>query len=129
MLRERAARVISYSASLNFLAAKYTTQRLDVNERVHFCVSRCVAVRDTCRSRRTNRFENSILMRISNAKTNVIASGIQTSAVAALLVHESPRRGDLAVFAGRLRNGILGDMDSGKIVTLRMGGAVALSEL
>lgn len=50
-------------------------------------------------------------------------------AVVVLLVHESPRRGDLAVVAGRLRDGFVDDMDSGKILALRVGGTVALSEL
>lgn len=67
--------------------------------------------------------------RVSNVETNVIASGDQTHAVAPLLVYESPRRGDLVVPAGRLRDGFPDDMDSGKILTLRMGGAVALPEL
>lgn len=60
---------------------------------------------------------------------NVNASGNQTHTTAALLVHESPRRGDLVVLARRLRGDFLNDMDSGKILTLRVGGAVPLSKL
>ena len=61
--------------------------------------------------------------------TNVNASGNQTHTTAALLVHDSPRHGDLVVLARRLRGGVLNDMDSGKILALRVGGAVSLPKL
>lgn len=60
---------------------------------------------------------------------NVNASGNQTHAAAALLVHDPSRCGDLVVLARRLRGGFLNDMDNGKILTLRVGGAVPLSKL
>jgi len=69
------------------------------------------------------------ILRLITLKRLVIASGIQTHAAAALLIHESPRHGDLAVVAGRLRDGFSHDMDSGEIFALRVGGAVPLPEL
>lgn len=59
---------------------------------------------------------------------NVNASGNQTHAVA-LLVHESPRHGDLVVLARHLRGGFPNDMDNGKILTQRVGGTVPLPKL
>ncbi|XP_024938039.1 glutamate receptor ionotropic, kainate 2 isoform X4 [Cephus cinctus] len=55
--------------------------------------------------------------------------GFRTHALATLLLHESTCCRDLALHAGRLRNGFVNHMDRGEIFTLRMGRARAMSEL
>lgn len=56
-------------------------------------------------------------------------AGFWANAVEAVLVHESPRRGDLVIHAGRLRDGLPNDLDSGEILALRMGRTDTLPEL
>lgn len=56
-------------------------------------------------------------------------AGFRANAVEAVLVHESPRRGDLVIHAGRLRDGLPNDLDSGEILALRMGRTDTLPEL
>lgn len=92
--------------------------------RAHHCISRNYVVISSSISNRVDQVHSRWLVII-----NVNASGNQTHATAILLVHESSRRGDLVVLARRLRGGFLNDMDSGKILTLRVGGAVPLSKL
>lgn len=66
---------------------------------------------------------------ISNPEIRVIAAGFRSNAVEAILVHESPRRGDLVIHAGRLRDGLPNDLDSGEILALRVGGTYTLPQL
>lgn len=66
---------------------------------------------------------------ISNPEIRVIAAGFRSNAVEAVLVHESPRRGDLVIHAGRLRDGLPNDLDSGEILALRVGGTYTLPQL
>lgn len=66
---------------------------------------------------------------ISNPEIRVIAAGFRSNAVEAVLVHESSRRGDLVIHAGRLRDGLPNDLDSGEILALRVGGTYTLSKL
>ena len=56
-------------------------------------------------------------------------AGFRANAVEAVLVHESPRCGDLVIHAGRLRDGLPNDLDSGEILALRMGRTDTLPEL
>lgn len=66
---------------------------------------------------------------ISNPEIRVIAAGFRSNAVEAVLVHESSRRGDLVIHAGRLRDGLPNDLDSGEILALRVGGTYTLPQL
>lgn len=66
---------------------------------------------------------------ISNPEIRVIAAGFRSNAIEAVLVHESSRRGDLVIHAGRLRDGLPNDLDSGEILALRVGGTYTLSKL
>lgn len=66
---------------------------------------------------------------ISNPEIRIIAAGFRSNAIEAVLVHESSRRGDLVIHAGRLRDGLPNDLDSGEILALRVGGTHTLPEL
>lgn len=69
-------------------------------------------------------------LKVEKKRKNVAAaSGVRPCALSALLVHESPRGGDMAVDAGRLRDSLADDMDSGALLTVRVGRTIALSEL
>lgn len=57
-------------------------------------------------------------MGISNTEIRVIAAGVRANAVEAVLVHESSRRGDLVIHDGRLLDGLVDDLDSGKVFPL-----------
>lgn len=62
-------------------------------------------------------------------ENNVAASGVRSCALSTLLVHESPRCGNLALNAGRLRDGLADDLDCGAVLTVRMGRTIAVPQL
>lgn len=59
----------------------------------------------------------------------IIASGFRKNAVASLLIHESTSCGNMALDVRSLRYCLTDNMDSGKIFSVRMGRASALSKL
>lgn len=59
----------------------------------------------------------------------MIASGIRSNAFATLLIHESSRCGNMVIHVGRLRDGVLNNMDSSEILAIRMGRTRTMSKL